>query len=129
MNEQKLLKIYDELPDINCTGECWTSCGPLQIGEVEKRHIRAEHGDNKIPRVAHALTCNQLTDDKRCAIHKARPLLCRLYGLTKGLRCQYGCEPEFWVSERKARKLMDRVIRNETKTGFKKYLNDGADSN
>lgn len=123
MNKDKLQKIYDELPDIDCKGHCHTSCGPIAYGPSEERNIEDEHGQKGLPSPEFELTCNQLDSDKRCSIYNERPLLCRLYGLTKKLRCDYGCKPDEWLSERKARKLMDRVIREQPTSSFQKYLN------
>lgn len=33
------------------------------------------------------------TTTHRCKIYEARPLICRTFGVAKGLECPYGCKP------------------------------------
>jgi Fe-S-cluster containining protein len=34
---------------------------------------------------------------KRCTVHQIRPGICRLYGVTTGLKCKWGCKPERYL--------------------------------
>lgn len=118
MNKDKLKAIFDELPEIDCQGECTDFCGVAPYGPHEDEFIREEEDMGALPEPDADLTCNQLTEDGRCAIHPVRPLICRLYGLVKDprMRCPHGCEPEQWLDEEDARALMDVIIRGAPDT-------------
>lgn len=38
--------------------------------------------------------CTALGEDNRCTVYDFRPAICRLWGMTEGLQCTYGCMPE-----------------------------------
>jgi hypothetical protein len=35
-----------------------------------------------------------LTETQRCRVYEIRPMICRLWGLVKGMPCPYGCRPD-----------------------------------
>lgn len=35
-----------------------------------------------------------LTEEHRCSVYEIRPMICRLWGLVRGMPCPYGCRPE-----------------------------------
>lgn len=47
--------------------------------------------------------------EKRCSIYENRPLVCRLWGVTKAMRCPFGCAPSSWVSDQEAGDLIERM--------------------
>lgn len=53
------------------------------------------------------LACPLLDKNKSCTIYEIRPLICRLFGLTKILRCPFGCKPTKWLKDKKAKRLLD----------------------
>jgi Fe-S-cluster containining protein len=101
--DARLDALYAQLPALDCTGDCWVSCGPIDMTWREQARIR-EHGV-KIPRadplasIEAALAgrdaefCPALTRQHRCAVYDVRPLICRLWGLTESMRCPFGCQP------------------------------------
>ncbi len=94
-----LQALYDRIPAIpDCTGQCWTSCGPIDMSDRERQRIR-QAGYQITPMDqararAGTYWCEALTGGKRCAVYELRPLICRLWGVTESLRCPYGCIPE-----------------------------------
>ncbi len=38
--------------------------------------------------------CPALTEEKQCAIYENRPAICRMWGVSEGTPCIYGCDPE-----------------------------------
>lgn len=113
MNRNRLQELYDLLPDIDCTGDCWRHCGVAPTGDAERENISEAYSEDAIPTPGGDMMCNQLDrDTKRCTIHEERPLICRLFGLVKSkfMRCPHGCEPEFWVPDEVAHQLMDIII-------------------
>jgi hypothetical protein len=93
---EKLERIYAELPDVPCTGQCHTSCSYIGMSEAEYRRIKRETG---IEIEMYQSPCPALDFAGRCSIHDLRPLICRLYGATERLRCPWGCKPERWLSD------------------------------
>lgn len=70
--------------------------------------IAYKHGNPPLPQGAWKggkfdiradLTCNHLSDDKRCEIYEDRPMICRVYGMTRALPCPFGCEPDEWMPD------------------------------
>ena len=49
--------------------------------------------------------CQALVN-KKCSIYIDRPLVCRLYGVVKKMRCEHGCKTARWLGEKKARELI-----------------------
>lgn len=88
--DAKLQELYDQLPSIDCQGLCYDSCGPIDLSRREKDRIERAAGH---PLGINGLTCNMLTEG-RCTVYEGRPMICRMWGVTEGLPCPYGCKPE-----------------------------------
>ena len=112
-------EIYAKVPTIACKGLCHETCGPLVIGDAERERILRRH--HTTLQHDEELTCSALTAEKRCAIYPDRPLLCRLWGVVKDsqvmTRCPYGCRPNRWLKNEKARRLMAKVYGKEGISG------------
>ncbi|MGI5245061.1 YkgJ family cysteine cluster protein [Dactylosporangium sp. CA-139066] len=94
--QEALDAIYAELPAIECRGRCHDSCTNIDMTGVERRRIIQVAGVT-IPRRTMrdpVMPCPALTIFKRCSAYEVRPLICRLWGLTRAMRCSYGCVPE-----------------------------------
>lgn len=96
-----LEKLYASLPQVQCKGLCWNSCGPIDMSTVERRRIEAagvvfpEFGHRQAQRWARGeqLRCPALDDEFRCTVYEIRPMVCRLWGLARGeLACPHGCQ-------------------------------------
>lgn len=106
-----LHRIYSEVPSTNCKGLCVQACGPVMGTPAEVERITERCGSFPLPLADGSLTCNKL-DGGRCSIYADRPLVCRLYGATRELRCQHGCSPAGgFIPERTGRKLLQRAGR------------------
>jgi|ERR1700677_137878 len=110
-----LQALYDQVPAIpDCDGSCWTTCGPIEMSDRERQRIR-EAGLRITPyREALAtggkFTCDALSSGKECAVY--RPLICRLWGASEGLRCVYGCVPEGgWLPDAEMFRLLAEAAR------------------
>lgn len=103
-----LEKIYAAVPDVACKGLCVQACGPIAMSKAEETAIQAKHG--QLPTASGLnLTCSSLENGK-CAIYEARPLVCRVYGAVREMRCPYGCAPKGgFMASRDARKLFKRA--------------------
>ena len=103
----KLNDIYAKLPGVLCKGLCHESCGVVPIAPVEREAMAAFtgrkvkvmpdvvinlHAKHRVlrPKDSDDLTCPYLKQ-KRCSIHPARPLVCRMYGVVEGMPCPHGC--------------------------------------
>lgn len=109
MSNKKLTvpEIYERIPDINCKGLCHESCGPIAMSPVEEARIESKTRQPapSIKNVAADFSCCRLDEQKLCSIYTHRPLVCRLFGVVKAMRCPHGCEPNEWLPEPQARKL------------------------
>lgn len=95
--QQKLAELYAELPKIDCVGRCWDSCTSIRMTAVERRAVDALGTGIHIPNRSHQdglAVCEALTMLRQCAVYEARPLICRLWGLTDSMPCTFGCIPE-----------------------------------
>lgn len=105
--------LYAELPTIDCQGFCHDSCGPIDMSSAERARI-AEQGVT-IERGAwftdlRPIRCPALTMFRQCSVYQIRPLICRIWGLTKRMPCTYGCRPSRWLSEPEAYALLGRAF-------------------
>lgn len=97
---QQLAALYASIPSIDCQGYCHRSCGPIVATQLERRQLlkaSRQFGtavEQPLTYAKSTLSCDYLTEDKRCRVHASRPLLCRLYGVAEGMPCTYGCIPE-----------------------------------
>lgn len=92
--EEQLAALWATLPDIDCRGQCWDSCGPIRMTGPERALAKREGFD--IPDAVHdgnAYLCPALTMLKRCAVYDVRPMICRLWGISDSMPCNYGCQP------------------------------------
>lgn len=115
--DTQLQALYDQIPPIpDCDGRCWTSCGPIDMSDRERQHIR-QAGYRITPwREAlasiDAFYCEALTSGKRCAVYDMRPMVCRLWGAAEGLKCPFGCIPEGgWLSDHDGYRLIMESMR------------------
>lgn len=107
-----LQAIYDRIPEANCKGLCHGACGPIGIFPKESQRIMASGHPNPkaINSLRHGpLTCSALDRDRRCRIYQNRPVICRLYGVVPALRCEHGCEPERWLTDKEAAQIMKAI--------------------
>jgi Fe-S-cluster containining protein len=89
-----LLALYEELPTMPCQGLCADSCYSLVQTSVERDLVRDTTGVELKLVQAPPTACPALGMLKTCMVYEVRPLICRLWGMTPGMRCQYGCVPE-----------------------------------
>lgn len=105
--------IYSSIPEVNCKGLCQDACGIIACSAIEAEIMQ----DNGIipPSVRNHptqgdMTCSHLTDSGKCAIYEHRPLVCRLFGAVKSLKCVHGCKPKNgYMSNEKVKKLIDKL--------------------
>lgn len=116
-----LEQIYAQIPEIKCRGKCQTSCGPIGmspveaqiVGKVSAGSIRFRAYDEMVMVEnfdRQTMRCPALQNG-RCSIYANRPLICRLWGVGKKMRCPHGCRPNRWLSDVEARTLLDAAIK------------------
>lgn len=99
--DRELDELYAQVPDIDCKGHCWDACGPIDAGLRER--VRLARAGVRLPtfeaaqrasaRTVYDYRCPALSDDNRCTVYEIRPMICRIWGATRMLRCQWGCKP------------------------------------
>jgi hypothetical protein len=102
-----LRTLYWVLPEIACRGLCHEACGPIAASPLEIARLEAASG--RTLGVDENLTCSMLTPAKRCVAYEDRPMICRLFGLVKKLRCPHGCVPSRWLSDTDASDALRRA--------------------
>lgn len=109
---RQLRELYARIPSANCKGICVDSCGPIEGSATEmsilrKRGIVLEPREQSVARLARGedYTCPALVDGG-CSVYDDRPTICRLWGVTEGLPCPYGCEPDEVMSDPDAYALL-----------------------
>ncbi len=105
-------QIYLRLPRLNCQRKCQQSCGPVPMFPAEWERVVQTAGAGRLvltPEQAATLTCPLLTADGFCSVYHVRPILCRLFGLVKAMRCPWGCKPSRWLTDKEARAIIRQV--------------------
>jgi hypothetical protein len=85
--------LYAELPEIECKKRCTLACGPIMMSRWEFERI------GKPGPVGEDALCPLLTVEGECSVYEKRPMICRLWGLTRLMRCPHGCTPSRWLTE------------------------------
>lgn len=110
MSKKKAIirRVFTDLPKVQCKGLCHTQCTFIVYTDTERRMMRDISGKetSNVDGV-----CSNLTADKKCAVYKNRPLICRLYGVTEGLLCPHGCKPERVMPEIESAQIQTFVRR------------------
>ena len=96
VRKRKMNELFNIPRHKNCTncGEC---CGVIPASMPEINTIRnyiAVHGINPINHKDKNICPFRDNDAKKRLIYPVRPLLCRLFGVTKGMECKYGNSAE-----------------------------------
>jgi Fe-S-cluster containining protein len=100
--------IYAELPSIDCRRLCHPACGPIVMSRAEGARIASVAGERE---AADDLVCPYLERASGlCGVYELRPLICRLWGATESLRCEWGCEPSAALSDAEVKRLIERVL-------------------
>lgn len=102
--DEKLDALYAQIPALVCRGLCHDSCGPIEMSVRERERIEREAG--KPLTCGMLATCSMLTEDRRCGVYEIRPMICRIWGTTRKMRCHYGCRPERWLSAEETARLI-----------------------
>lgn len=121
----EIRKVYASLPTLDCQGWCWHSCGPIDMSTAERNRL-TELGATIEPfsqerarrwSENERLYCSALSLGARgmgkpgCTVYEDRPLICRLWGMTDSMQCDFGCEPSRRLSEAEAFALVFQVMR------------------
>lgn len=104
-----LEELYRSLPEIACKGLCHDTCTSTDASELERERIR-ERGvelPGFIPvqvlrariKAGDTPRCPALGPLNTCTVYDVRPLLCRAWGTTPRLQCDYGCVPSGYVPD------------------------------
>lgn len=122
--------LYAALPRVECQRKCQACCSP--VGDLmtafERDRIIARTG--KAPNVlklgffhdpetgepiltsfptkeeAEALKCNMLGADGSCTVYDIRPVICRIWGVSDKMPCDFGCKGSGEVPDAECVKLV-----------------------
>lgn len=100
--------LYRKIPKLECKGLCGEACGPIAASRAEIERLESE-GGRKL-KVDGDLVCSMLEGGK-CVAYRARPAICRLWGVVKALRCPHGCEPERWLEHAEGQRILRQADR------------------
>ncbi len=105
--EDALLALYASLPHLECQRLCHGSCGPIVMSALEWDRLAEAHGARHC---GDDLVCPHLERDSGlCGAYEVRPLICRLWGATERLTCQFGCQPDRLLTDAEVEALVSRV--------------------
>lgn len=111
MNNTRKLQLIDEiladLPRIDCQRKCQEACGPVMMSRLEWKRICQRLG--AAPAALPDLTCPMLGKDGLCSVYAVRPTICRLFGLVKKMACPFGCQPERWLTDEEACRVLGKI--------------------
>lgn len=114
---KKLQASYAKIPEIDCKGLCYKSCTIIPASKIEMKRARGRlGGKNPFISIDAKVTLNNekipvcaALKDGRCSIYHARPSICRLYGVTEGLECGFGCIPKEKLSKQEAFSIIREI--------------------
>lgn len=107
---KELREIWDRVPKIECKGLCSDSCGPIGCSSLERKLVEDRSG-RKLEAKGRRMDCAMLTANGRCSVYSIRPLICRIWGVVRAMRCPHGCLPERWMSDRESILLLADAAR------------------
>ena len=90
------------------SGVCLSNgaCGPVMASRLEVEQLGAPlafHG--------HTLNCVFLNVlDHRCLAYHQRPMICRVYGVSRSLPCAHGCVPDRWLTDAEGREFVAKAM-------------------
>ena len=94
-NDRTIDALRQRIPSFTCIVGCHDCCGPVTASSEEVARLpiktQAQH-DAAVER----LDCVYL-GSKGCEVYAERPLICRLFGTTPGLRCPNGQRPVYMI--------------------------------
>lgn len=105
--DEQLQALYDEIPEIECAGYCHDSCGPIQTTVRER--VRMEESAGRVLTCGIGPSCSMLTPERTCSVYSIRPLICRLWGVTRSMQCPYGCKPARLLEDDEAMMMFVRA--------------------
>lgn len=114
--EERLDALYAELPTVDCQGHCAQACGPITMTPAEWR--RLNDASTAVPSIDGNFHCTLLTKEGRCSVYEVRPLICRMFGVARGLECPWGCEPTRWLSLEEGMRVMARASKIDGRNGM-----------
>ena len=97
--------LYDKIPPSQCKEGCFACC--VQMIQYTPSEYRAmgSYDYNGI--------CPHLdTENARCKVYNARPLVCRLYGTSELLRCE-DCTAERFLDEEETRAILREYLKRK----------------
>lgn len=109
--------LYAQLPSLDCRGLCWHSCGPVDMSVTERERIAdlgvtipgyTAEAAERYRQTGKVDACPALGPFKTCGVHPARPMICRLWGMTETMRCPYGCQPSRVLTEAEGYEFLER---------------------
>lgn len=112
--EARIRALYERIPEIECKGLCADQCTAILMSKTEERTL--EEAGHEVPQVLDVLRseshrCPLLCPSSgRCTAYRERPTICRLYGVSPSMECQYGCKPKRMLTESEAGGIMRQVM-------------------
>lgn len=112
--DARLAALYEQVPAGSCSGACHGACCFIEDAVSVRERERVERASGrKLETIDHGIAtsaeeadydpfgnplarwrCSMLTEDGRCSVYDDRPMICRLFGVTKGIECHASCKPE-----------------------------------
>lgn len=102
--------IYAMVPKLDCRGHCAPLCRnqQLRVANIEARRANAVGVKVDDSSIVFALDpkgrCHKFRNGW-CTVHADKPLVCRLWGATEDMVCDWGCVPERVLPVLEARML------------------------
>lgn len=98
--------IYARVPEVPCQRRCGHGCGPIMMTPPEWDRIEERRGAPIPPYGPIENYCPLLTDSGECSVYPVRPLICRIWGVTRRLQCPHGCQPSRWLTDEEIHRLL-----------------------
>ena len=101
-------RLYATLPEVRCRRQCQDACGPILMTKIEHDRILERAGDPGSRNGSEA--CPLLSLMGNCTVYDIRPMVCRIYGVSKALRCPHGCVPERWLNDDDSTLMLQKLM-------------------
>lgn len=110
---QNFEDLYGDIPKLECKKQCGMFCGPAMMSRYEATVMKRAMGVQKLPISTNGICPAYNQETKTCNYYEARPLFCRLWGVTRKTQCPRNCRPEKWLDD----DLLKHLIRESVRLG------------
>lgn len=100
-------KVYASIPGLKCKRKCQSYCSGIAFSRGEAQYLLTS--GKKLPVADSTMSpCSHLLQGQ-CGIYRHRPLICRIWGVARSLKCPHGCRPDRWLGDDEVLAMIKKI--------------------